>query len=158
MNQNLGRTVKWQDDDSGWHIGRVVLGPYRAEMQTIASGKWVTLVKESNCGTLSWAESDRLSNWPDVKYCSRCLRPLTSEGSCKEADKCICNEPVNKSALTYQGACQVPQPKVTRDEVIRACIEQIKEEEEGLLTLNKQLQEAYEDQVVLNQIERNYQE
>lgn len=167
MSNNLGRQVKWLDDKGGWHTGRVVLLSDSVEL-LITRGvnnpphHLENLVKEDHCGTLTWIETIQLEKWPDVKYCSRCLRPLTSEGICKEQDKCECNKGSWGHTLsTHKQVMEeivqpIPQSRVTRDEVIKAAIEQIKEEEEALLTANSKLQEEYAEQVIQNQIERNY--
>lgn len=86
---NLGRQVKWQDEEGGWHTGRVVLGLAGNPLESLcesyllkdSENNWKTLVKEDHCGTLTWVWSIKLEPWPDVKYCSACL---------KEADKCEC--------------------------------------------------------------------
>ena len=183
MSSNLGRKVKWQDNKGGWHTGREVTTPLGVGVtylelrlvkryimppyddSSIPHG--LTLIKEDHCGTLTWVESNKLQSWPDVKYCSVC---------CKEQDKCECGKAVTISKPSNQ--LPTPQSKVTREEVLQAAseesmlsqrsllqqaLEQIKEEEEGLLRANKelsmeanQLQEEYAEQLIQNQIERNY--
>lgn len=168
MSSNLGRQVKWQDDKGGWHTGREVTTPLGVGVtyfeprlvkryimppydSSIPSG--FNLVKEDNCGTLTWVESNKLSDWPITRYCSVC---------CKEKDKCECNKGSWGHTLsTHKQVMEeivqpIPQSKVTREEVLQAVLEQIKEEEEALLTLNSKLQEEYAEQVIQNQIECNY--
>ncbi len=75
--QNLGRRVKWQDHEGGWHTGRVVTSPARLgypkmEMTmrhiirghdaTINAGD-ETLIRESCDGRLSWVNKLKLQDW-----------------------------------------------------------------------------------------------
>lgn len=68
--QNLGRRIKWQDEEEGWHTGRYVLNPHG---QTLEEAKPIpgshcsiklVLVKESCDGELTWAPSAAIKPWP----------------------------------------------------------------------------------------------
>jgi len=89
MNDNLGRYVKWQDDQEGWHTGREVCYPsgepvfyllehkkpeirYIKPPTTLPNkfvppmGPWMEqfrLIKESCNGCLSWVEVHGLKDW-----------------------------------------------------------------------------------------------
>jgi hypothetical protein len=61
--------VKWQDDDGGWHTGRIVIVQgariFSASQATNQpAGGVQVLVKESCCGTLTWVDTRRLEHWP----------------------------------------------------------------------------------------------
>lgn len=63
---NLGRLVKWQDDDEAWHTGRVVLHLNDHELSIAPANHHYDeykLVKESCCGSLTWVKSKRLLDW-----------------------------------------------------------------------------------------------
>lgn len=74
---NLGQLVKWQDgvgeQGGGWHTGKLILKPSRTEYVRYfvdspgrGNGHDLTemlLVQESCCGTLTWVESSRLSEY-----------------------------------------------------------------------------------------------
>lgn len=194
MSSNLGRQVKWQDNKGGWHTGRIVTTPLGIGVtyleprlvkhyimppydSSIPSG--FNLIKEDNCGTLTWVESNKLSPWPDVEYCSTC---------CKEKDKCVCKSGnqtalnVKEAELAYEEfikAAKSKKPDMWWEYSTLLCLTGkslgIKDtshhlwipggipitsrnevEEEALLTLNSKLQEEYAEQVIQNQIECNY--
>jgi len=64
--QNLGKHVEWQDDDDGFHTGRVVILPKLCSWPVTFSlaGVEVTLVQESCDYTLTWVPSRWLKDRP----------------------------------------------------------------------------------------------
>lgn len=67
---NLGRYVKWRDDDGGWHTGRVVTYPPPYDGLTARGVSWnvpmgqAILVSESCTGKLVWVRSGALEKAP----------------------------------------------------------------------------------------------
>ena len=74
---NLGRSVKWQDEQKGWHTGRVVLSPSIIGKACTVTDVCIpacylypdtekfTLVQESCTKQLSWVDPSKLENWQD---------------------------------------------------------------------------------------------
>jgi hypothetical protein len=66
---NLGRAVKWQDDDGGWRTGREVTLP-NSHAPVTFQGTYVDyedyrLIRESCDGKLTWVLYAALQDWPD---------------------------------------------------------------------------------------------
>jgi hypothetical protein len=61
---NLGDYVKWQDDEQGWHTGRIVTTPGVFEPVKLCNGNTLGqeayLIKESCNGVLTWVHRYRL--------------------------------------------------------------------------------------------------
>jgi hypothetical protein len=71
QNNNLGRLVKWQDANGGWHTGRVVLDPtgFPCTKET-GLGTYNlplvcrVLIQESCDKKLTWIQSVYIQDWP----------------------------------------------------------------------------------------------
>jgi hypothetical protein len=53
------KPVKWQDDADGWHVGYTVDEP---SGHPVGCG-WLALIRETPCGTLSWVDVGRLTDY-----------------------------------------------------------------------------------------------
>jgi hypothetical protein len=64
---NLGQPVLWEDDENGWHTGRIVTTPGVFEPVKLHNsntlGVDAYLVKESCNGVLTWVHRGRLKKW-----------------------------------------------------------------------------------------------